>query len=102
VLRPPVVAVMTLAGRMLRSSSTASRAAATLALMSSGVPTVSHCFVVVSRLTTVRCSSLAAGSATTRETAAANCHCSRTSLVYLWASTRTVVGYPDHGIRIGR
>jgi hypothetical protein len=89
------VAVMTLAGRIWRSSSTASRDAATPALMSSGMPAVSRCFAVVSGLTTVRCSSLAvpAGSATTRETAAASCHCSRTSLAYRWASTRIVVDY---------
>jgi hypothetical protein len=70
-----------------------------LALMSSGVTAVSRCFAVVSRLTTVLCSSLAlpVGSATTRETTAASCHCSRTSLAYQWASTRTVVGYPGHG-----
>jgi hypothetical protein len=44
---------LTVAGRIVRSGSAASRDAATLALMSSGMPAVSRCLAVISRLMTV-------------------------------------------------
>jgi hypothetical protein len=67
------------AGRIFRSSSQASRDAATLPFRSSRFPATSSLFAVASRSTIVLCPSVAvpAGSAMTREMAAASCHCSR-------------------------